>query len=76
MRRYSVLLIPDAENAGYSVKVPALPGLNTEGDTLDEALANARDAIHLYLDQLESEGAPIPEEIRPLELTSVEVYRE
>lgn len=73
MRRYSVLLIPDDGSAGYSVRVPALPGLNTEGDTLDEALANAREAIHVYLDQLEAEGEPIPEETRPLELTSVEV---
>ena len=72
-RRYSVLLIPDEGEGGYTVRVPALPGCITEGDSLEEALNNAREAIALYLEDLEAHGEAIPEErIKPL-LKAVEV---
>ncbi len=48
--RYLVVAIPDPEDRGYTVTVPALPGCITEGATLDEAFANVRDAIAEYLD--------------------------
>ncbi len=35
---------------GYSVSVPALPGCYSEGDTLEEALTNIRDAAELWLE--------------------------
>ena len=35
---------------GYSVSVPALPGCHSEGDTLEEALANIREAAELWLE--------------------------
>jgi predicted RNase H-like HicB family nuclease len=73
MRRYSVVLIPDPDEGGYTVRVPALPGCITEGDTLEEALDNARDAIQLYLEDLEACGQPIPEERAMPELASVDV---
>lgn len=50
MRRYVVVLTPEPDGDGYSVVVPALPGCITEGDTVEEALAMARDAIETYLD--------------------------
>jgi len=62
LRRYVLLLIPDAEEGGFTVRVSALPGCTTEGDTLDEALSNARDAIQLYLEDLAAEGQPAPED--------------
>ena len=37
MRRYTVVLIPDLEDGGYVVTVPALPGCVTEGGTFQEA---------------------------------------
>lgn len=40
------------EDSGYSVVVPDLPGCMTQGDTLEEALAMAEDAIGLYLEEL------------------------
>lgn len=73
MRRYSTVLIPDAEEGGYTVRVPKLPGCTTEGDTLDEALENARDAIRLYLEDLEACGEPIPAEDEIVQLATVEV---
>jgi len=72
-RRYTLLLEPDTEAGGYTVTVPALPGCITEGDTREEALAMARDAIRLYLDVLQQDGEEIPEEEAPFELASVEV---
>ncbi len=71
--KYTVLLFPDPEEGGYTVTVPALPGCITEGDTLEEALENARDAIQLYLDDLRACGEPIPEEAAPPELVSIDV---
>jgi antitoxin HicB len=72
VRRYTVLLLPDAEDGGYTVTVPALPGCITEGDSLDEALGHARDAIRLYLADLEAAGEPVPEEVVSPALATVE----
>ena len=59
--RYTVLFEP-AEEGGYVVTCPSLPGLVTEGDTLDEARANAAEAIRGYLETLAKDGQPIPPE--------------
>jgi antitoxin HicB len=48
------------ETGGYVVTCPALPGLVTEGDTLEEARAMAVDAITGYLESLRKDGEPIP----------------
>jgi predicted RNase H-like HicB family nuclease len=42
-----------AEEGGYNVKVPALDGCFNEGETEDEALPNAKEAITCYLQGLE-----------------------
>lgn len=47
-RRFSVVLEPDV-NGGFTVLVPSLPGVVTQGETIEEALANARDAIALTI---------------------------
>jgi predicted RNase H-like HicB family nuclease len=57
--RYTVLFEP-AEEGGYVVTCPALPGLVTEGETLEEARAMAKDAIRAYLESLRKDGLPIP----------------
>ena len=67
MRRYTVHLIPGIDHGGYTVTVPTLPGLVTEGDTLAEAL----DALRLYIDDLAAEGEPVPEETVSLSLATV-----
>ncbi len=46
---FKVVLEP-SEEGGYTVYVPALPGCISEGDTLEEALQNIREAIELYLE--------------------------
>ncbi len=47
------------DEGGYNVFVPALPGCISEGDTLDEARENVREAIALYLEP--AEEPPVPE---------------
>ena len=59
---------------GYSVLCPSLPGCHSQGETLEEALANVQEAIVLFLEALEEDGIPIPEPTEPL-LTSVEIER-
>ncbi len=71
MPKYTVILIPE-EEGGYSVEVPALPGCYTQGQTREEALAMAKDAIELYLESLVAHGEPLPVE-RKLETELVEV---
>lgn len=59
---YTIILHPDEEEGGYTVTVPALPGCVTQGETLEEAIAMARDAIQLYVESLRAHGEPVPEE--------------
>ncbi len=47
--RLKVVLEP-SEDGGYTVYVPSLPGCISEGDTREEALANIREAVKLYLE--------------------------
>lgn len=69
--RYTVLLVP--EEIGFTAMVPALPGCHTQGDTVEEAMANTREAIQCYLEDVVAQGEPIPEETMTPELRSVEV---
>ncbi|MBZ0271560.1 type II toxin-antitoxin system HicB family antitoxin [bacterium] len=62
MQSYTVLY-ELAEEGGYVVHVPALPGCMTQGETLEEAREMAADAIKLYLDVLRDKGRPIPPDV-------------
>lgn len=67
---YTVILEP-AEEGGFHVYCPTLPGCHTQGDTLDEALRNIREAVELYLESLRAHGESVPREdilIKPLEV--------
>ena len=44
------IILEEQEEGGYTVFVPALPGCISEGDTLNEAVKNIKEAIMLYLD--------------------------
>ncbi len=48
MLTYNVELKPQ-EEGGYTVTVPALPGCISEGDTMEEALENIKDAVEGYI---------------------------
>ncbi len=47
-----------SDEGGYTVYVPALPGCLSEGDTLEEARQNIREAIELYLEPVDDPVAP------------------
>lgn len=57
------------EIGGYSVTFPDLPGCNTEGNDLTEALYMAQDALGLYLYSLKQDKEPLPQASRPKLLT-------
>ena len=48
--RYTLLLDPDEEEGGYTVAVPALPGVVTQGETVEECQERAREAIALHIE--------------------------
>jgi len=52
--KFQVVLEPSDEG-GYTVYVPTLPGCISEGDTVDEAMRNIREAIELYLEPVEDD---------------------
>jgi len=62
MHAYTIVLEYDPDEPGYSVRVPTLPGCYSQGDTVEEALINAREAIAGHLAALAQIKAPIPEE--------------
>ena len=57
---FKVLLEPD-ETGGYVVSCPSLQGCYSQGETIEEALANIREAIELCLDELRDRGEPLPD---------------
>jgi len=65
---YRVLLRKEPEG-GYTVVVPSLPGCVTYGDTIDEAIKMAKEAIGLYIGSLKEHGEEIPSEEGTLEYT-------
>jgi predicted RNase H-like HicB family nuclease len=69
-RTYRILLTPEDEG-GFSVSVPALPGCFTQGETVEEAIEMAREAISVYIESLEEEGEPIPDDSKNLEYSLI-----
>ena len=49
------IVLEPSDEGGYTADVPSLPGCLSEGDTLDEAMANVREAIDLYLETVEDD---------------------
>jgi predicted RNase H-like HicB family nuclease len=58
---YTVVLEPAAEG-GFTAFCPSLPGVVSEGDTVEETLEMVRDAIAGYLESLRKDGLAIPQE--------------
>ena len=70
--KYTAIFEP-AEEGGYVVSVPALPGCVTEGDTFEEAVYMIKDAMKGYLVVLKREGLEIPKEIEEVVVTKVAI---
>ena len=70
MRQYTIILEPEPEEGGYNVSVPALPGCRTQGETVDECIERAKEAIATWIADAEAVGEPIPAEVvRPQAIT-------
>lgn len=63
---YRIFLNREPEG-GYTVNVPTLPGCITYGETVDKAIAMAREAIELYIESLVAHNEPVPDESNTLE---------
>lgn len=57
--KYTVILEREADG-GFIATVPGLPGCVTQGDTREEALANAHEAAELYVKDCRLSGDPVP----------------
>ena len=66
---FKVLLEPDEEAGGFVVVCPSLPGCYSEGDTIEEALANIKEAIEGILEVRREMNNPVP----PPEVRFIEV---
>ena len=70
--RFTVIFEKEDEG-GYHVFCPTLPGCHTQSETVEEGIANIREAIQLYVESLAEDGLPIPEEdifIKAIEITA------
>ena len=65
-------MIPDREAGGYTAIVPSLPGCISEGDTVEEAIANIKEAIELHIESMVAHGEDVPDDVGiPLQVVSV-----
>ncbi|RPD47448.1 type II toxin-antitoxin system HicB family antitoxin [Paracnuella aquatica] len=63
---YKILLQKEPEG-GFTVTVPSLPGCITYGEDVDEAIAMAKEAIALYLEEMQERGEEIRDNSETLE---------
>jgi predicted RNase H-like HicB family nuclease len=62
---FKVILEPD-DTGGYVVSCPSIPGCYSQGETIDEALANIKEAIELCLEDMQAHGEEAPDPSRVL----------
>ena len=55
------VVLESSDEGGYTVCVPSLPGCFSEGDTKEEALANIKEAIELYMEPVEDDFSVSPD---------------
>ena len=58
---YRVLLKKEPEG-GFTAQVPMLPGCITYGENMDEAIANVKEAVEVYIESLRAHNEPVPDE--------------
>jgi len=71
--RYSVVIMPEPEDGGYTVFVPAIPGCVTQGETVEEALAMAQEAAQGLVEIMAEDGEDLSPEAPGAVFASVEV---
>ena len=66
-----VLLYTD-EDGNWIAEVPSLPGCHSDGKTRQDAIERVKEAIEVYVESLEQENMPVPDEYDNVELITVE----
>ena len=61
MEKYELIIFWSEEDGAFVAEVPELTGCCAHGATQEEALANAKDAMRLWIDTAEEFGVPVPE---------------
>ena len=61
MNKFEIIIYWSEEDGAFVAEVPELPGCAAHGDTYEEALANAKDAIALWVDTAREDGREVPE---------------
>ena len=70
MRQFTIVLEPEPEEGEYSVSVPTLPGCRSQGETVEECIERAKEAIAAWIADARAAGEPIPSEVlRPQAIT-------
>lgn len=64
-RSFPVVLVPQPEG-GYFVQCPTLPGCYSQGDTVEESLANIKEAIELVIEDMTASGEAVPQSGPPI----------
>lgn len=60
MHKYEIIIYWSREDQAFVAEVPELPGCMAHGNTQQEALANANEAIQLWIDTAQEFGDPVP----------------
>jgi antitoxin HicB len=71
MVKYKVILEP-ADEGGYVVSCPAIPGTYSQGESAEEAISNIKEAIELSLECYRDDGVPFPDDVEVI-IDEVEV---
>ena len=68
-RSFRVVISRTEEDDGYMADIPSLNSCMAFGDTVEEAIANLREALEGTIEPMEAHGLPIPDESKNLEMT-------
>jgi predicted RNase H-like HicB family nuclease len=67
------VIVHPAEEGGYWVEVPSLPGCYSQGETKEEALENIKEAIAVHVEDMIATGEEVPEDL-PFSVETVSMY--
>jgi len=63
---FKVMIEPDEESGGYVITCPSLPGCYSQGDTIDDAIVNIKEAILLCLEDMQANNEEIHDSSKTL----------
>ena len=55
-----MVIVHEAEEGGYWTEVPALPGAGSQGETVEEAIANTKESIEAVIEVMREKGEDVP----------------